>query len=168
MQSVKFVLRFFLAVIPFCLHSTIYLVEPEVFQPKIEVIGCFLEFEDKILLLHRQDHTSQGNLWGIPGGKLEKRELPLEAAIREVQEETGFDISEQDICYFGKVYIKYPTFDYIYHMIRCKPAEYPGDVKITFKEHKGFTWVTPEDALKMHLMLDEDACIKLVYPETCH
>lgn len=154
---------FSLLFVPFFLNGTIYLEKPKDFQPKIEVVGCFLEYEDKILLLHRQEHTSQGNLWGIPGGKLEKLETVREAAVRETLEETGFDISEQKIIDLGKVYIKYPNFDYIYHMIKCKPAECPGDVKITFLEHKGFTWVTPSDALKMNLMLDEDACIKLIY-----
>lgn len=150
-------------VIPVFLNATIYLEKPIDFHPKIEVVGCFLEYEDKILLLHRQDHSSQGNLWGIPGGKLEKCETFLNAAIRETFEETGFDISKQQIIDLGKVYIKYPNFDYIYYMIKCKPIEHPSNVKITFSEHKGFTWVTPQDALKMSLMLDEDACIKLIY-----
>ena len=141
----------------------IFINKPKDFHPKVEVVGCFLEYQDKILLLHRQENKSQGNLWGIPGGKLEKFETPVEAGIRETLEETGFDISEQEIIYSGKVYIKYPDFDYVYHMIRCTPAEHPGDVKIHFEAHKGFTWVTPEDALKMDLMLDEDDCIILIY-----
>jgi len=39
----------------------------------------------------------------------------------------------------------------------------PEAVKINFKEHKGFTWVTPQDSLQMNLMDDEGACIKLTY-----
>lgn len=148
---------------PFSLIGTIYLECPSEFQPKIEVVGCFIEYQDQILLLHRQDFVSQGNLWGIPGGKLEKLETPLEGAIRETLEETGFDISNQQISYLGKVFIKYPTFDYIYHMVKTHLPDKPDRVKISFKEHKGFTWVTPQDALKMALMLDEDACIKLIY-----
>lgn len=145
------------------LDATIYFEPPNDFNPKFEVVGCFLEYEDKILLLHRQDLKSQGNLWGIPGGKLEKSETPKLCAIRETFEETGFDISNQCIVDLGKVYIKYPTFDYVYYMVKCNPNDHPGNVKISFNEHKGFTWVTPQDALKMHLMLDEDACIKFVY-----
>ena len=86
----------------------IFIERPDDFHPKIEVVGCFLEYEDKILLLHRQEHTSQGNLWGIPGGKVEKSETPMAAAIRETFEETGFDISQQQIIDLGKVYIKIP------------------------------------------------------------
>jgi 8-oxo-dGTP diphosphatase len=159
----RFIVLALLIVFPSIAYSKIYLDEPSDFDPKIEVVGCFLEFQDQILLLHRQDNKSQGNLWGIPGGKLEKNESPIEAAIRETMEETGFDLSKQEITYLGKVYIKYPNFDYIYHMIKTCPTEHPGDVIITFNEHKGFTWVTPQDALQMHLMLDEDDCIKLIY-----
>lgn len=140
-----------------------YLEPPSDFEPKLEVVGCFLESEDKILFLHRQDHKSQGNLWGIPGGKIEQHETPLEAAIRETFEETGFDISNKLIINWGKVYIKYPSFDFVYHMFKCKPSEHPENVKISFSEHKGFTWVIPQDSLKLDLLLDEEECIKLVY-----
>lgn len=151
-------------IIPYFLNAIIYLQEPCDFHPKLEVVGCFLEYSDKILLLHRQEHTSHGNTWAIPGGKLEKSETPIEAAIRETMEETGFDISKQPITYLGRVYITYPRA-LIYHMVKCTPTELPETVKISFKEHKGFTWVTPQDALKMNLMLDEDPCIRLVYPD---
>ncbi|WP_154017843.1 hypothetical protein [Candidatus Protochlamydia phocaeensis] len=38
-----------------------------------------------------------------------------------------------------------------------------GKRSISFDEYKGFTWVTPQNALKMQLMLSEDTCIKLIY-----
>lgn len=162
MNIQKFFLTILLGLFPLFTNAIVYLEEPEGFKLQAEVIGCFIEYKDKILLLHRQDRTTQGNLWGIPGGKLEPSETPIEAAIREVGEETGFDISKQSVTYLKKVYIKYPNFHYIYHMAKCS-WRHPQDVKITFNEHKGFTWVTPEDALTMHLMLDEDTCIKLIY-----
>jgi len=36
-------------------------------------------------------------------------------------------------------------------------------VKINFREHKGFTWASPQDGLKLDLIKDEDVCFKLVY-----
>ena len=41
--------------------------------------------------------------------------------------------------------------------------ENPGAVRINFKEHKGFTWMTPADALKMDLITDEDTCFEIVF-----
>lgn len=43
----------------------------------------------KVLLLHHK----KLNVWMQPGGHIEWNENPIEGAIREVQEETGLDIS---------------------------------------------------------------------------
>ncbi len=143
---------------------TISLIEPADFKAKAEVVGFFLEHQGKILVLHRQEDTTQGNTWGIPGGKLAKGETVIDASIRELIEETGYHLPTGNVDYLTKVYIKYPHhFDYVYHMVRAPLKQDPGHVKINFKEHKGFTWVTPQDALKMNLMLAEDDCIKLIY-----
>ncbi len=62
------------------------------------------------------------------------------------------------------VYIEYNERDHFtYHMFRVKFAGDPAAVKINFLEHKGFTWVTPQDGLRFDLIQDEDACFKLTY-----
>lgn len=146
------------------LQSAVY-KEPSVqFKPRIHVAALFIEHGNRILLLHRQEHKSQGNLWSIPGGKIDKGETPLQAVIREVKEETGYDFSKHPIENLGTVYIEYNDKDHFtYHMFRTKLVGDPSDVKINFLEHKGFTWVTPKDGLKLDLIQDEDACFKLIY-----
>lgn len=115
-------------------------------------------------MLHRHEAKSQGNLWGIPAGKVNLGETPLDAAVREAGEETGYHFQKDTVESVGTVYIEYGEHEHFtYHMFRTKLEGNPGDVKIDFKEHKGFTWVTPEDALRMELIKDEDACLKLVY-----
>ncbi len=134
------------------------------FKPLFEISAVYIENDDLILLLHRQKNKSQGNKWGIPGGKVGKQETPLQAVIREVREETGYDISRQEIEAVGTLYIEYNERDhFIYHMFRTELQGDPGAVKINFDEHKGFTWVTPSDGLLMDLLLAEDECFKLVY-----
>lgn len=144
--------------------AVIYQQPTPQFHPRAAVAAVYIVYEDKILLLHRQDNKSQGNKWGIPGGKVDKGETPLQAAIREIKEETGYDISTQPIENLGTVYIEYNEKDHFtYHMFRTELQEDPGAVKINFKEHKGFTWVTPSDGLKMDLLQDEDPCFRLIY-----
>ena len=150
------------------LQSAIYLKPTPQFKPRREIAALYIEHGDLILLLHRHANKSQGNKWGIPGGKVDKNETPLEAVIREVFEETGYDVSKQPIETLDTVYVEHTATDHIvYHMFRTKLQGDPAAVKINFHEHKGFTWDTPADALKLDLIQDEDPCIKLVYfPDT--
>lgn len=50
---------------------------------------CFLTRGDKVLLLHRRYPPNQG-LWNGVGGSVEPGETPLQSALREVREETGY------------------------------------------------------------------------------
>ena len=147
------------------LHAGVYLEKPEHFHPKAAIVGCcYLHYQDKILLLHRHDNKAEGNRWGIPGGKLNSGEDLLTLVMREVFGETGFVLEREKLHYIGKLYIRVPNFDFEYHMVDyLEPIANPGDVKINFTEHKGFTWVTPRDALKMDLITDEATCFSIMF-----
>lgn len=155
----KKLLLFFILLIA-KLPATIYLEPTSQFEPSVEVATVYIEYKGQILLLHTQNEKFQGNKWGIPGGKVEKNETPLQAAIRETKEETGFDLSNQLIETLKTVYVEINEKNhFVYHRFRTALQGDPSKVKINFREHKGFTWVTPADALKMDLLQDEDACI---------
>ena len=56
---------------------------------------CYMERDDKYLMLHRvkkQIDVNKGKWIGV-GGKLERGESPEECLIREVREETGFELT---------------------------------------------------------------------------
>ena len=48
--------------------------------------------KDRVLIVKNKPDPTRGGdgYWGFPKGHLEERETPIQAAIREVQEETGF------------------------------------------------------------------------------
>jgi mutator protein MutT len=140
----------------------IYQDRPKVFAPKFKVVSCFVEYNGQILLLHRQDHKPQGNTWGVPAGKVDDGETIGQTMVREIQEETGFELPPAQLSYFGRVYVKYPDYDFIYHMFHAK-LDHGQKVAINHQEHKAFKWITPVDALNMRLIQDLDACIKLFY-----
>jgi len=137
---------------------------PENFNPKFEVACCHVDCQEKFLMLHRADHKSAGDKWGVPAGKVDPGETPLETAKRETKEETGMDILIDDIHFRDTVYVRYPDYDFVYHIFQTE-IEVMEDVMIQQDEHKGFRWITPGEALALGDMLvpDEDACIKLIY-----
>ncbi len=69
-----------------------------VFTQSFGVVGAILEKEGKILLV-RESHRKgpdQGK-WSHPAGWIEVGEDPLEAVVREVKEESGFDFQPTHI-----------------------------------------------------------------------
>lgn len=70
-------------------------------------------YEDKILIVQ-----SRGNLWGFPKGSFEEGETFKSCALRELQEETGIKIDNEQLNKYYKVndqvmyfYVKYDKCD---------------------------------------------------------
>jgi 8-oxo-dGTP diphosphatase len=53
---------------------------------------CFLTRGEQVLMLYRRNPPNQG-LWNGVGGRIEPGELPLACILREVREETGFQLA---------------------------------------------------------------------------
>lgn len=140
----------------------IYKIKPKGFAPKFEVVSCFVEFDEEILLLHRQSHKSQGNTWGVPAGKVEQHEEAQRAIIRELREETGIIARPRQMSYFLKLFVQYTEYGFIYHIFHL-PLKKKPDVVICDAEHKAYNWLKPREALGVELIQDLDSCIKLFY-----
>jgi 8-oxo-dGTP pyrophosphatase MutT (NUDIX family) len=59
--------------------------------------GVAIKYMNNILLIHPSNSSWHKNTLGIPKGKIEKGEDPIEAAIRETQEETGILINPNQL-----------------------------------------------------------------------
>lgn len=55
--------------------------------------GAVIRDGDGRLLLVRRGRPPSAGLWSVPGGRLEAGETPQQAAVREVREETGLDVT---------------------------------------------------------------------------
>ncbi|MEX0933727.1 MAG: NUDIX hydrolase [Candidatus Paceibacterota bacterium] len=140
----------------------IYKNIPKNFNPRFEVVSCYVEHDGEILLLHRHDHKSEGGRWGVPAGKIDEGEKEIEAMLREMKEETGYEFTSGNLKYITKVYVRYPEYDFVYHMFRTEVGE-KQEVVLSKTEHRAHTWVSPVEALTLELVKDLDKCIEMCY-----
>ncbi len=68
-------------------------------RPEI-CVGAVVVDEDRLLMI-RRGHGPAAGEWSVPGGRVERGELMVEALVREVLEETGLEIVVDD--YIGYV-----------------------------------------------------------------
>jgi 8-oxo-dGTP pyrophosphatase MutT (NUDIX family) len=112
------------------------------FRPTLYALAAvvYAERDGKILLLKRAGGALSGE-WFLPGGAVEPRELPEDAARRELIEESGLRI-EGELEMIGAYPIWVYGGDCLQLSYRGVVAE--GDVVLS-DEHDGQRWVDPVD-----------------------
>jgi ADP-ribose pyrophosphatase YjhB (NUDIX family) len=129
------------------------------FQKKFDVVSVFINHGTETLLLLRQDFKPQGNTWAMVAGKVKVNEDLTDALIREIKEEIGLEVLKSDLEYFEKYFVRYPEYDYLYHIYYLEVKEKPI-LNISIHEHKDHSWIKPHKALSLNLIPHEDDCIK--------
>jgi 8-oxo-dGTP pyrophosphatase MutT (NUDIX family) len=111
------------------------------------------------LLLYRNNHPKFGSDPDLPGGTLEGDESPLEAMLREVQEEAGAVIGKEKVkeVYMGADYSKHGT---CYSLFVAKLPQRP-EVILSW-EHSSYAWVSREDFL-LQAKSANDTYMHMVY-----
>jgi len=99
----------------------------------------YAERDDRILLLKRAGRSAMSGQWFLPGGAVERGELPEDAARRELVEETGLDV-DGELELVGA----YPIWVYGGD---CLQLSYRGRVRegevVVSDEHSAARWVDP-------------------------
>jgi 8-oxo-dGTP diphosphatase len=134
--------------------------KPIDFNSNVEISVIWVEVDGDILFVQKsttsKDHPG---LWAPPGGKIDLNEDPIQAAKRELEEEVGVIVEDNNISPLIKLYVKAPTLDFIYHMyaLNCplKPNIYLS------KEHQDYCWVTLDEAINLDLMIGVKETIKI-------
>lgn len=94
----------------------------------------------RYLFLLRNGH-SHDSTWGLAGGKVDQGETVIAGLLREIQEEIGFDLSENKIIPVEKFTSESSHFSYHTFVIKVD-AEF---IPVLNDEHRGYCWVPIKD-----------------------
>ncbi|MBL8047604.1 MAG: NUDIX domain-containing protein [Chthonomonas sp.] len=64
---------------------------------RVAAYALLLDEQDRILLCHLSEVTDAPGSWTLPGGGIEFGEHPRDAVVREVREETGYEIELDEV-----------------------------------------------------------------------
>lgn len=135
---------------------------PEGFVRSFAAVGVFVECQGDILQLLRAPHLKVEPLrWGAPAGKVETGESSIEAAVRELREETGLVVSTSQLQVERFFYVVWPNVQFEYLLFKLI-FPFKPEIKLS-AEHVASAWIPPAFAKTLDLMTDEWECIEAVY-----
>ena len=129
----------------------------------MRVVGCFLEFEGRFIILLRHSHKPDGNTWGLPSGKVEAGENDKAAIVRELEEETGYKAAASEMRHIGDydfISSAGKTYTYATFKVQLKNSH---QMQLENAAHADFQWVTAEECYaKTDLISGFHELLKLV------
>ncbi|QHW34027.1 NUDIX hydrolase [Paenibacillus rhizovicinus] len=92
-------------------------------MPVVRVI--VMDKQDRVLLIQTRHTKSDGFYWIVPGGRIEEGEFSRDAAIREVKEETGLDITIKKLVWVEESKNERGQIGYIHYFLAERTDEEP-------------------------------------------
>jgi 8-oxo-dGTP diphosphatase len=107
-------------------------------RPKVVGVKCIVTNDDHVLLVR---HTYGRRSWDLPGGTARRREVPIDAARREMHEELGRRIEDwQDL---GVLYVTTDHHRGNLHMFQAEIDDRQLDIDLTELAEAG--WFRRDD-----------------------
>ena len=118
------------------------------FRTRLAVKGVLLRGSRVLLLRRRNDSDIWPGLWDLPGGGVEKDDRTLEdALVRELREETGFDVRVGLVLDVSLQWVPVraePPFPSVASCFRCSTRSRRAP-RLNSSEHTDFTWLARRD-----------------------
>jgi 8-oxo-dGTP diphosphatase len=103
---------------------------------KLVVAALVRDAERRVLITRRRPDQPMGDLWELPGGKVEPGEAPAEALARELAEELGCGASVGRVD--DVIFHRYAEFDLLMLVYACRLDGPPRAVEVAAIE-----WAAP-------------------------
>lgn len=117
----------------------------------MRVVGCFLEYDGKFVLLRRLPEKPNGNTWGLPAGKVEPDESDESAVLRELYEETGYMATPDQLHYVREDDFHFEGGSVTFIVYRVI-LERPYEVRLEESAHSDYRWVTSHEGYDLALI----------------
>ncbi|MEJ2114519.1 MAG: dihydroneopterin triphosphate diphosphatase [Gammaproteobacteria bacterium] len=110
---------------------------------------------DSEVLMLRRKYPS--DFWQSVTGSLERNETPHQAAVRELQEETGISQLELNDCHFSQIFEIYSIWRDRYapgvnenkeHVFSLEIPE-KIDIQLDSREHDEYVWLSKQKAMEL-------------------
>lgn len=121
----------------------------------IEVVAAVIVKEGKVFATRRGYGEWQG-WWEFPGGKIESRECPQEALVREIREELDAEIEVGAL--LETVEWDYPDFHLRMHCFLCSLLS----ESMHLNEHEAAAWLTRETIRFVKWLPADEGLIPLI------
>lgn len=119
-------------------------------QGKVQFADVLVFRGDKLLILNRVgEKGAVSNDWCIPGGHVDPGETFLQAAKRELFEETGIDMSESLLIPVGKYIPKRKGVEIHYFMCHIDDQT-PANILVDAEEETRSEWINPYTELDLY------------------
>ena len=122
---------------------------------------CYIERDDEYLMLHRvsKKNALSKDTWLGVGGHFEDNESPEECVKREIFEESGYDISLEDLEFRALITFISDRGDY--ELMSLFTAKWPGGEPKECDEGK-LVWVKKKDIFDLNLWEGDKIFFKLM------
>ncbi len=120
----------------------------------IALVACW-NTQQQLLLLKRKAGAHGAGLWSLPGGKLEANESALQAAVRELGEETG--LSGTHWRHLGKSSHTYAHTQLYFTLFVCRCAK-PSDLQAESEA----LWVSRQDVSQYPMLEANQTLMKML------
>lgn len=115
----------------------------------VHAVGTIIENEKgEMLLLKRHKNDPEGETWGLVGGKIDKGEDAIAAAVRETKEEINLDLKKEALTYIESYHWDRNDLDIYFEVFQTKIIKQESDFVLPEDEVTEYLWVTPQEALK--------------------
>ncbi|MCX8728793.1 dihydroneopterin triphosphate diphosphatase [Gilliamella sp. B2969] len=138
-------------------------------KPESVLVVIYCQITLRCLMMQRKDDP---NFWQSVTGSLENNELPIETAIREVNEETGIDIVGSNLSLIDAKHVVefeiFPQFRHRYApQVKINKEHWfylplTTEVKPMLSEHLAYQWMSIQDAANLTLSPNNREAIKKI------